>query len=120
MISRFERVVREYSTSARIARCDGLKIPDAVVAARPRQREDGALRVRTLDDPVAARHFDGAFDDLAAAGLHALRRRIDIADVEVVEPERDRDRQRLGEHAADRYPTGGEQLVRAHRADVGV
>ena len=46
--------------------------------------------------------------------------RIEIAYVEVVKPEGDRHRRRLGEHAADRLPSGGEQLIRAHRAGVGV
>ena len=87
----------------------------------PDQREDGALRVRALDDPVAAGHLDRARSRIsAAAGLHALHGRVDVADVEVVEPEGDRHHRRLGEHAADGLPAGGEQLISAHRSGVGV
>ena len=41
-------------------------------------------------------------------------------DVEIIKPEGKRQGRRLGEHAADRLPSGGELLIRAHRADVGV
>ena len=82
----------------------------------PSSANDGALRVRASDDPAAARHFNRAVEDLAAAGLDALRRRVDVADVEIVEPEGSRDRRRLGEHAADHLPAGGEELIRARLA----
>jgi hypothetical protein len=72
-----------------------------------------------LDDPAAVRHFNRTVEDLAATSLHALRRRVDVADVEVVKPEGDRHHRRLSDHAADRLPSGGEQLIRAHSADVG-
>src|SRR5712691_6983023 len=70
----------------RIARFDALEKSDTVVAPLSHQREDGTLRVRALDDPSAARHLDRAVEDLAAAGLHALHRHVDVADVEVVKP----------------------------------
>ena len=76
--------------TAPIARCDAFEISDAVVAELSHKREDGALRVRALGAPSAARHFDRAADDLPAASLHALHRDIDVADVEVVKPEGDR------------------------------
>src|ERR1700730_18791566 len=76
-----------------------LEISDTVVAALSHQREDGTLRVRALDDPSVARHFDRAVEDLAVTGLHAHYRRVDVADVEVVKTERNRHRRRLGEHA---------------------
>src|SRR5262245_35856207 len=102
----------------RIARCDALEISDAVVAARSRQREDGALRVQALDDPSAARHLERAVDDAAAGGLHALHRYVDVADVEVVEPEGDRRRRRLGAYTTDRLSSDGEQLIRVPRVAV--
>ena len=47
-----------------------------------------ALRVDAFGDPVAARHFHRTVEDLAAAGLHAFRRRVDVVDIEIVKPER--------------------------------
>src|ERR1700732_2481071 len=96
------------------------EISNSFAAALVQQREYGALRVRAMNDPGAARHGSRAIEDLAAASLHALRRRLDVADVEIVKPEGKRQCRRLGEHAADRLPCGGELLIRAHRADVGV
>ncbi len=73
-----------------------------------------------MDDQSAARHGSWAIEDLATAGLHARRCGLDVADVEIVKPEGMRQGRRLGEHAADRLPSGGKLLIRAHRADVGV
>ena len=69
-----------------------------------------------MDDPAAAGHFNRAVEDLAVTRLHALRRRVNVADVEVVKPEGVRLRRRLGEHGTDRLPTGRERLIRAPRA----
>src|SRR6266478_2450408 len=97
-----------------------LEISDAVVTALSRQREDGALRIRASQDPSVARYFNRPAEDLAATSLHALHRHVDVADVEVIKPERDRLDRGLGEHAADGLPSGGEQLVCAHRAHIGL
>src|SRR5262249_56530170 len=61
-----------------------------------------------------------AIDDLARPSPHALYRHVDVADVEVIKPERDRLCRRLCEHAADGLPAGGEQLIWAHRAVAGL
>src|SRR5215831_17420794 len=97
-----------------------LEISDAVVAALSHQRENGALRVGALGHPSAAPHFNRAVDDLATPSPHAPDRHVDVADVEVIKPERDRLRRRLCEHAADGLSSGGEQLIWAHRAGVGL
>src|SRR5262245_5985593 len=94
-------------TDTPIARWGALAISDPVVAALSHQREDGALRIRALGDPFAAR----AVENLAAPSPHAPDRHVDVADVEVIKPERDRRRRRLCEHAADGLPPGGEQLI---------
>src|SRR5713101_2286504 len=96
------------------------EVSDAVVTAFSRQREDGALRIRASQDPSVAQHFNRAAEDLAATSLHALHRHVDVADVEVIKPERDRLHRGLGEHAAYRLPSDGEELVCAHRADIGL
>jgi hypothetical protein len=72
------------------ARCDGLEVSDSSATSPVQEREYGALRVRAMDDPGAARHGSRAVENLTAAGLHALRRRLDVADVEVVKPKGDR------------------------------
>src|SRR5207247_8948117 len=102
----------------RLAR-NGREIADPVVAALSHQREECALRVRALQDPPAAQDFDWSVDDSPAAGLHPPCCLVDVGDVEVIEPERDRLRCRLGEHTADRLPAGGEYLIRAYRTGVG-
>src|SRR6202040_3503625 len=114
------RFIRGTHRSARARTTRALEISDAVVTALSHQGEDGALRVRALDDPSVARHFDRAAEHLAVAGLHAFHRLIDIADVEVVKPEGDWLARRLGKHAADGLPPGREQLIRADRAGVEV
>jgi hypothetical protein len=48
-------------------------------------RKDRTLRVYASDDP-AVRHFKWPLADPAAAGLHAFRGRVDIADIEVIKP----------------------------------
>src|SRR5215510_1280607 len=106
--------------TAPIARCDAFEISDAVVAALSHQSENGALRVGALGHPSAAPHFNRAMDDLATPSPHAPHRHVDVADVEVIKPERDRLRRRLCEHAADGLSSGGEQLIWAHRAGVGL
>ena len=70
-----------------------------------------------MNDPGAARHRNRAIENFAAAGLDAFSRRLDVADVEIVEPERQR-RLRIP-HAANRLRSVGEELVRAHRVDMG-
>src|SRR5437868_14710096 len=75
-----------------IARCARNKISDAFALAPVQQREYGALRVGAMNDPGAARYGSWAIEDLTAAGLHALRRRLDVVNVEIVEPERKRQR----------------------------
>src|SRR6266540_3416938 len=84
------------------------------------QREDGALRIRASGDPSFAGQFNRAVEDRPRAGLHARYRHVDVSDVEIIKPERDRLHRRLGVHAADRLPSGGEQLVRACCAGVGL
>src|SRR5215813_5523573 len=74
----------------------------------PLQRKEGTLRVDALGSPAAVGGFHGTVQDLAAAGGHAPRRRVHVADVEVVEPEWLRRERRLGEHAADRLAAHGE------------
>ena len=114
------RTISGLARRKRSGRCGALEISDRAASPRSLQREYGALRVRASDDPAAARHFDRTFQDLAAAGLDALRRRVDVADVEIVEPEREPGSSGLGEHAADHLPSGGEGLIRARLADLGV
>src|SRR3954454_2080876 len=77
-----------------------LEVADTRVAARSHEREDGSLRVCALKDPAVARHLNWTLKHVSAACLDALCGRIDIADIEVVEPEWDRHRCGLGEHAA--------------------
>src|SRR5262249_42904000 len=90
------------------------------MAALSYQSEYGALRIRATDDPPVAGDFDGTVEDLAALRFHAPERDIHVADVEVVKPERDRLRGRLGEHAADGEIADREQLIRTHWAAVGL
>src|SRR2546430_9460072 len=97
-----------------------LEVSDAVVTALSCQREDGALRIRASQDPSVAQHFNRAAEDLTATSLHALHRHVDVADVEVIKPERDRLHRGLGEHAADGLPSAGEQLSCAHRSPIGL
>ena len=102
-----------------IARCARNKISGGFALAPVQQREYGALRVGAMNDPGAARHGSWAIEDLAAAGLHALRRRLDVVNVEIVEPERKRQCRRLRQHAAERLPIGGKLLIRTDRTSVG-
>ena len=51
------------------------------------QSEYGALRIEAMDDPGAARYCNRAAENFATAGLYAFRRRLDVEDVEIVEPE---------------------------------
>ena len=83
-----------------------------------RMRHPAGPRIGSTQLPPGS--FKRTVEDLSAAGRDALRRRVDVADVEIVEPERGRDRRGLGEHAADHLPSGGEGLIRARLADVGV
>ena len=76
--------------SEAIAGGSALEISDSFAAPLSRQREHGALRVRASDDPLPPGTSTGpsrilpppAFTRSAAASI--------VADVEVVEPERDR------------------------------
>jgi hypothetical protein len=42
--------------------------------------------IRAMNDPGAARHNQRAIEDCAAAGLRALRRDLDILNLEIVDP----------------------------------
>ncbi len=75
------------------------------------QRERGALGVGASGDPVAAGQFKRTFRDLPSTDFHTLHGRIDVLDIEVKQPERERLCRTLGEHAADRQPAGGKQLI---------
>src|ERR1700722_10065927 len=114
--------IRECSARRRVARWRALEIniSDRFAAAPVQEGEYGALRVRAMQNQSAARYCSGAIQDLAAAGFHALRRRLDVVDVEIVKPEGKRQRRRLGEHAADRFPSGGELLICPHHADMAI
>src|SRR5215470_11538061 len=104
----------------RLARADALEISDSLATLPSLQREDSALRVRASNDPAARRQFKWAFEDLTATGLHTLRRRTEVADVEIIEPKWSRHRLRLGEYAADRLSCGRERLIHAHRSNIRV
>src|SRR6185369_13807808 len=54
---------------------------------RPHQREHGTLRVLTACDPDAGK-LERTFKDPSTAGLHPLNCRINVADTEIKEPER--------------------------------
>ena len=56
----------------------------------------------------------------AACGLDPLRSRVDIVNVEVINPERDLLFRRLIANVTDRLPAAGEQLIRVRRTDLGV
>src|SRR4029077_6683880 len=83
-----------------IARCTALKISHSF-APLSYQRKHSALGIRAADNP-AAWHLSRDLEDLTASRLHALGRRVDVADVEVIEPEGNRHCWRLVEHAANR------------------
>jgi len=102
-----------------IARYARDKISGGFALAPVQQREYGALRVGAVNDPGAARHGSWAIEDLAAAGLHALRRRLDVVNVEIVEPEGKRQCRRLRKHAAEDLPISGKLLIRTDRTSVG-
>ena len=74
----------------RFARLGALEVADRVRLAPSHHREHGAVRVRALDGPFVAGDCRRAVENLAAAGGRALHRRVDVADVEVMEPERAR------------------------------
>src|ERR1700691_2851084 len=88
-------------------------------AALADQREHGVLWIGTLDDPVAVRRLRRPFEDLPAAGGYTACRRIEVADGEIMKPERPRQRRRLGQYAADCLSTRGEQLISAEVAAIG-
>src|SRR5262249_19092004 len=93
-----------------------LEIADGPTAQLSLKRELGALRVVASDDARAAQHFERAVEDVPATSLHALRSRIEVADVEVIKPEGVRDLRRLGGHAADLLPVARDQLIGAGEA----
>src|SRR5215471_11961648 len=99
---------------------DAFEISDSVVRSLSRQREHRALRIRAAGDPSFARHFNRTIENRAAAGCHAPYCRVDISDVEVIEPEGGRFDDGLGEHAADCLPSGGEQLIGARKTGIGL
>ena len=51
---------------------------------------EGALRVRASDDPAAVHQLMWAFKNPATTGLHTLCGRVDVADIEIIKPIRDR------------------------------
>ena len=59
------------------------EIADAVVSTLSNEREGRALWIGAADDPPVARYFNGAFEDVAAIGLHALSGIVDVSDIEV-------------------------------------
>jgi hypothetical protein len=61
-----------------LTRSDALEIPKGAVAC---QREDGALWIRALDDPVAIQHFNRVSEDLSATSLDALYGRVNVAGI---------------------------------------
>ena len=102
------------------ARCfaffGALEEADRARLALSHHREQGAVRVHALDDPFVAGRFRRAMENLTAGGGRAFHRRVDVADIEVMEPQRARRVRRLPEHAADRLASDREQLARARRA----
>src|SRR5262245_54519081 len=89
-----------------VARWGALEISDRLALPRSLQREDRALRVLAADDATSARHVERSVEDPAASGFHALRRGVDVAGVEIVEPEGRRYCLGLGHHAADDLVSG--------------
>src|SRR5258708_704756 len=89
-----------------------------VLLSRAKQRECRALRVGGLDDPTSARHLLRTVRDLAAAIADAFDCRVDIADIEVIQPESRRLRRRTVEHGTYSRLADREQLVRAHGSHV--
>ena len=63
---------------------------DALLTPRPLQREWSALRVLASDDPGATGQFKRTCKYPAAGAPHALRGFVDIADIEIIKPERNR------------------------------
>jgi hypothetical protein len=72
-----------------------------------------------LKNPAAVRHLNRTLEEPAATNFHTLRSCVDVADVEVENPGRDRHRTRLGNHAADGLLSGGKKLIGPHRAHLG-
>ena len=103
------------SSAARV-----FEVSESLLGSLSFQSEDSALRVHTLYDPAAAWQFKWAVEDLAAASLHAPRRRIQVADVEIIEPKGNRDRRGLGLDPADGLFGGREQLIRAYISGLGI
>src|SRR5919197_3534003 len=79
---------RAKASAGRIPR-ETFEIANSIVASLSYQREDRGLGIRASDDPSVARHFNRTRKDRAAARLHPLPCDDDLADVEVIEPERD-------------------------------
>src|SRR5215469_4484515 len=112
-----DRASDDWPTARRYAR----EISNSVGTAPPLQREHGALRVYAPRDEAATCQFKRALDDLPATGSDPLRGCVDVANVEVVEPERDRHQRRLRLPATDRLPARRKHLIGARRADnVGI
>src|SRR6516162_2721400 len=81
---------------------EALEISEPMVAARSDQREHGALGIGALQDPAATRYFNRCVEKLPARSPYALHGVVDVGDVEIIKPERDRHLSWLVEHAADR------------------
>src|SRR5262249_9868062 len=102
-------------------RPDALEVSDRTAAPLPFQREPPALPVRAQQDRPAAPQSMRAVDDPSAAGRHALRRRVNVADAEVVEPERNQRRRGSGKDTAERLRAGGKKLIGVvHLSGIGI
>jgi hypothetical protein len=64
----------------------GAKAYDRLIAPPTNKREQCTLRIQALEDPVASRHLNWALENLAATILHTLHSRINVGDIEVVDP----------------------------------
>src|SRR5215467_5502150 len=71
-----------------------------LVASLTNEREHGALRIRTVNHPAAARYFNWTLNNVAASLGDTLNLHINIVHVEIINPGRDRYRPRLGDNPA--------------------
>src|SRR5207302_3761125 len=72
------------------------------------------------EDPAVACHFDGTIENLAVDCLDAPCCIVDVADSEIIKPERHGHCGRFGEHSAYGEISDREQLIGAHLATVGL
>src|SRR5450759_166863 len=93
-------------------------MPLSALDARTEQRKCGALRIRGLHDPTAARHLLRTVHDLAAVIADTSGCGVDVFDVEIEKPEAPCPRRRTIEHSADWHAAYREQLIGAHDPHV--